>query len=49
MLASGHAIDPPSAFDIVILILWSRLGTLPRLTAGDTQIRPPWYSMIDYQ
>jgi WD40 repeat protein len=30
MLASGHfqdAIEPPSAFDIVILILWSRLGT----------------------
>src|SRR5215510_10487003 len=30
MLASGHfqdAIDPPSRFDIVILILWSRLGT----------------------
>src|SRR5437016_11977702 len=30
MLASGHfqdAIDPPSKFDIVILILWSRLGT----------------------
>jgi WD40 repeat protein len=36
MLASGHfqdAIDPPSAFDIVILILWSRLGTtLPQRT-----------------
>jgi tetratricopeptide (TPR) repeat protein len=36
MLASGHfqdAIDPPSAFDIVILILWSRLGTpLPEKT-----------------
>ena len=30
MLASGHfqdAIEPPSASDIVILILWSRLGT----------------------
>ena len=30
MLASGHfqdAIEPPSAFDIVVLILWSRLGT----------------------
>ena len=30
MLASGHfqdVIEPPSAFDIVILILWSRLGT----------------------
>jgi WD40 repeat protein len=30
MLASGHfqdAIDPPSVFDIVVLILWSRLGT----------------------
>ena len=37
MLASGHfqdAIDPPSQFDIVILILWSRLGTpLPDHTA----------------
>ncbi len=36
MLASGHfqdAIDPPSVFDIVILILWSRLGTpLPEKT-----------------
>lgn len=38
MLASGHfqdAIEPPSAFDIVILILWSRLGTpLPEKTAA---------------
>ena len=38
MLASGHfqdAIDPPSAFDIVILILWSRLGThLPERTGA---------------
>jgi WD40 repeat protein len=37
MLASKHfqdAIDPPSAFDIVLLILWSRLGTpLPVQTA----------------
>jgi len=36
MLASGHfqdAIDPPSKADIVILILWSRLGTpLPEKT-----------------
>jgi WD40 repeat protein len=36
MLATGtfqDAIDPPSAFDIVILILWSRLGThLPKET-----------------
>src|ERR1700676_3755148 len=36
MLASGHfqdVIDPPSSFDIVILILWSRLGTpLPEKT-----------------
>ena len=36
MLASGHfqdAIEPPSASDIVILILWSRLGTpLPEKT-----------------
>jgi WD40 repeat protein len=45
MLASGHfqdAVDPPSAFDIVILILWSRLGTpLPE----KTQLRA--YSGID--
>src|SRR4051794_6125950 len=30
MLASGHfqdAIEPPSAADIVVLVLWSRLGT----------------------
>jgi tetratricopeptide (TPR) repeat protein len=30
MVASGHfqdSIEPPSAFDIVVLILWSRLGT----------------------
>jgi hypothetical protein len=30
-VASGHyqdAIEPPSAFDIVVLILWSRLGKL---------------------
>ena len=37
MPASAHfqdAIDPPSKFDIVILILWSRLGTpLPEKTA----------------
>jgi WD40 repeat protein len=37
MLASHHfqdAIDPPSAFDIVILILWTRLGTaLPERTS----------------
>ena len=36
MLASAHfqdAIEPPSAFDIVVLILWSRLGTpLPEKT-----------------
>ena len=38
MLAAGHfqdAIEPPSAFDIVVLILWSRLGTpLPEKTAA---------------
>ena len=38
MLASGHfqdAIDPPSKADIVILILWSRLGTpLPERTGA---------------
>ena len=37
MIASAHfqdAIEPPSAFDIVVLILWSRLGTpLPEKTA----------------
>ncbi len=37
MLATKHfqdAIEPPSAFDIVVLILWSRLGTpLPEKTA----------------
>jgi WD40 repeat protein len=37
MLASAHfqdAIDPPGDFDIVVLILWSRLGTpLPEKTA----------------
>jgi tetratricopeptide (TPR) repeat protein len=36
MLSSAHfqdAIEPPSAFDIVVLILWSRLGTpLPEST-----------------
>jgi WD40 repeat protein/TPR repeat protein len=36
MVASGHfqdAIEPPSAFDIVVLIVWSRLGiTLPQRT-----------------
>jgi WD40 repeat protein len=37
MLASGHfqdSIEPPSAFDVVIVIVWSRLGTfLPERTA----------------
>ncbi len=37
MVASGHfqdSIEPPSAFDVVLLILWSRLGThLPERTA----------------
>jgi len=37
MLASGDfqdSIEPPSAFDIVVLVLWSRLGTpLPEKTA----------------
>ncbi len=37
MVASGHfqdSIEPPSAFDIVVLIVWSRLGTsLPERTA----------------
>jgi WD40 repeat protein len=36
MVASGHfqdSIEPPSAFDIVVLIVWSRLGTpLPART-----------------
>ena len=38
MLSAAHfqdAIEPPSAFDIVVLILWSRLGTpLPEATAA---------------
>ena len=37
MVASGHfqdSIEPPSAFDVVVLIVWSRLGTsLPERTA----------------
>jgi WD40 repeat protein len=37
MVASGHfqdSIEPPSAFDIVVLIVWSRLGIqLPQRTA----------------
>jgi tetratricopeptide (TPR) repeat protein len=37
MVASGHfqdSIEPPSAFDVVALIVWSRLGTcLPERTA----------------
>ncbi|HEY5022851.1 MAG TPA: hypothetical protein VII30_10250, partial [Gemmatimonadaceae bacterium] len=37
MVASGHfqdSIEPPSAFDVVVLILWSRLGLLlPERTA----------------
>src|ERR1700737_3340026 len=37
MLSSGHfqdIIDPPSSADIVVLIVWSRLGTpLPAQTA----------------
>ncbi len=36
MVASGHfqdSIEPPSAFDVVVLIVWSRLGTpLPERT-----------------
>ncbi len=36
MLASGHfqdSIEPPSAFDVVVLIVWSRLGTpMPQRT-----------------
>jgi WD40 repeat protein len=39
MIASGHfqdSIEPPSAFDIVVLILWSRLGTTLPLS---TQVR----------
>src|SRR2546428_5325362 len=50
MLSSGHfqdIIDPPSSADIVVLILWSRLGTpLPertvtrefRLLAGEVPV-----------
>ncbi len=37
MVASGHfqdSIEPPSAFDVVVLIVWSRLGTpMPERTA----------------
>lgn len=37
MVASGHfqdSIEPPSAFDVVVLIVWSRLGTaLPSRTS----------------
>ena len=37
MLASGHfedSIEPPSAFDVVVLIVWSRLGTaMPERTS----------------
>jgi hypothetical protein len=37
MVASGHfqdSLEPPSAFDVVVLIVWSRLGTLlPAQTA----------------
>jgi hypothetical protein len=37
MVASGHfqdSIEPPSTFDVVVLIVWSRLGTwLPERTA----------------
>ena len=36
MVASGHfqdSIEPPSSFDVVVLIVWSRLGTsLPEKT-----------------
>jgi len=38
MVASGHfqdSIEPPSAFDVVVLIVWSRLGTImPERTAA---------------
>jgi tetratricopeptide (TPR) repeat protein len=37
MLASGHfedSIEPPSAFDVVVLVVWSRLGTaMPERTS----------------
>ena len=39
MLASGHfedSIEPPSAFDVVVLIVWSRLGTV---MPGRTSVR----------
>jgi hypothetical protein len=42
MLASGHfqdAIEPPSKSDIVILILWSRLGTRLPVKTGVREYR----------
>ena len=42
MLASKHfqdAIEPPSAFDIVVLILWSRLGTPLPVTGTEREYR----------
>jgi hypothetical protein len=49
MLASGHfqdAITPPSETDILVLILWSRLGTLlpERTEQHDLSRSPSAYS-----
>ncbi len=42
MVASGHfqdSIEPPSAFDIVVIILWSRLGTIMPERTGVREYR----------
>jgi tetratricopeptide (TPR) repeat protein len=42
MVASGHfqdSIEPPSAFDIVVLIVWSRLGTVMPERTGVREYR----------
>jgi tetratricopeptide (TPR) repeat protein len=42
MLASGHfedSIEPPSAFDVVVLIVWSRLGTVMPERTGVREYR----------
>src|SRR5947207_1579463 len=53
MLASGHfqdAIEPPSAFDIVVLILWSRLGVpLPEPYEGIDGRKPVTGTEWEYE
>ena len=42
MVASGHfqdSIEPPSAFDIVVIIVWSRLGTIMPERTGVREYR----------